>query len=67
MLLDGEAGFLCRVNDVDDLAKTIFDALNDSSEALKRARTATRNLGRFEPRAVTSQYERLATELADVS
>jgi glycosyltransferase involved in cell wall biosynthesis len=67
MLLDDDAGFLCPMNDMPALAAAIQRVFDEPSEAARRAKVATENLYRFEPRSVTRQYEDLVRELAQAS
>jgi len=66
MLMDGEAGLLCRVGDPDDLARAILETLDDPVATGRRVATATEHLQRFDPRKVTRDYEALADELASI-
>ena len=66
MLMDGEAGLLCRVGDPDDLARAILETLEDPVATGRRVATATEHLRRFDPRKVTRDYEALADELASI-
>jgi glycosyltransferase involved in cell wall biosynthesis len=67
MLLDGKAGYLCPVGDVEGLATAMQDVIGDPSGTTERVAVATENLHRFEPHNVTEQYERLAMELRDLA
>lgn len=63
MLLNGEAGYLCDVNNEDDLAEKIIYALNNKKETDNKVRIATNNLFRFKPELVVLKYEELVLKL----
>ena len=66
MLLEGQAGYLCEVGDMEGLAEKIVYALKNKEETRSRAEFAKKNLYRFEPTTVVKKYEELALRLADM-
>lgn len=66
MLLNGRAGYLCKVGDIHDLAEKILYALTHPKDTNEKMLVARQNLDRFEPKTVTKKYETLARELASL-
>ncbi len=60
ILMDGRAGRLFPVGDVDALARTMDDVFNGNVDVNKMVATATKNLGRFDADTIVKQiYELL--------
>lgn len=66
MLLNGSAGYLCRINDIDSLSNKVLYALQNPQETKRRVEVANENLFRFEPRNVVKKYEDLAVYLSEI-
>lgn len=66
MLLNGKAGYLCKLEDVNDLKDKIIYALTHPKETKIKTKIAKENLYRFDPKYITKQYEKLAEYLANI-
>lgn len=63
MLLEEKAGYLCGINDENDLAEKIIYALSNKKETNSKVRIAIDNLFRFDPQKIIRQYEELVLKL----
>jgi len=55
VLDDGKAGYVFRVGDSDDLARTVVDALRDPDERARRTGLATATVRQYDWSTVTAQ------------
>jgi len=63
MLLNGEAGYLCKMENIEELSNTIIDALTNKEETERRVNNGQKNLFRFDPKYAVECYHNLAIEL----
>lgn len=64
MLLNGEAGYLCEVGNINDLAEKIIYALTHKEETAKKVAIGQENLFRFNPKRAAENYQQLVLRLA---
>ena len=62
MLLEGEAGYLCKSDDVEEIALQLIEAIENPLKSKNKVNRAYESLYRFDPLLVTQQYEALVED-----